>query len=153
MLVFSPGARPSTLGRVIGAGGSNTAPGGWMVMINRGCWPICGTIGTLSACTWVTEIYPSLLPSGKVTEFALIVNSKPGTPGIVYVTSAFPPTRFALARSRGTRYIRIPTVLSAPAIVVISYINFGYSITPGVPAVVPSAIRCTGPTGTLLTTN
>ena len=41
--------RPSTFGSVIGAGGLNTAPDGWMVTMNRGCWPKPGTIGTLSA--------------------------------------------------------------------------------------------------------
>ena len=42
------GARPSTLGKVIAAGGLKTAPGGWIVTMNLGCWPKPGTIGTLS---------------------------------------------------------------------------------------------------------
>src|SRR5258708_3804339 len=34
-----PGARPSTFGMVIAAGGSKRVPAGWMGTMTRGCWP------------------------------------------------------------------------------------------------------------------
>ena len=41
--------------------------------------PLGGGIGTLSLLTTVTDSFPVLLPSGKVTDPAMTSNANPGT--------------------------------------------------------------------------
>jgi hypothetical protein len=115
------GARPSTFGKVIGAGGLNNAPDGWMVTMKRGCWPKPGTMGTLSGCTTVTLTQPVCDPPGNVTCPGANVSEKPGASGIVSV----PPPVVAVTQSWllvliGNRYIAWPTVLIWPATVTMS---------------------------------
>src|SRR5690348_3120033 len=76
--VTALGLSPSTLGSVIAAGGLKIAPDGWIVTMNRGCWPKPGIIGTLSPCTTVTVTQPSFDPPGNVTWPGLNDSEKPG---------------------------------------------------------------------------
>jgi len=93
--VTALGESPSTLGSVMGAGGLNVAPAGWIVTIKRGCWPKPGTIGTLSPWTTVTLTQPFLEPPGKVTCPGPKVKEKPGASLI----SSVPPPLAASTQS------------------------------------------------------
>src|SRR5262245_36705593 len=81
------GASPSTFDSVIAAGGLNTPPGGWMVTMNRGCWPNPGAVGTLSPWTAVTLMHPVFDPPGNLAWPGLNVSENSGASGIVRVPS------------------------------------------------------------------
>jgi len=89
--------------------------------MNRGCCPKPGVIGTLSGCTTVTPMHPSLAPPGKVTWPGPKVSEKPGASGIVSV----PPPVVDVTQSwftalNGSKKIGRPSVLFCPAIVTMS---------------------------------
>src|ERR1041384_1707826 len=97
------GGSPSMFGIVIGAGGLNTVPTGWIDTMKRGCWPNPGAIGTLSPLTPVTETHPVFVPPGKVADPGSTVNANPGDCGSVNVPPCVASTQSRLTVSRAGR--------------------------------------------------